>query len=48
MKINVYTKTYKDKVILLPLDEFSWQKNNKIFTIKLGFIKWAIYFNFNF
>lgn len=48
MKFTVTAKMYKDKFILLPLDEFSWQKQNKIFTIKLGLWKWSISFNFNF
>ncbi len=48
MVANVTTQTYKDKLILLPLEEFSWQKQNKIFTIKLGFWKWVVKFSFNF
>ena len=48
MKVKLSTKIYKDKLILLPLDEFSWEKNNKIFTIKFGIWKWAVYISFNF
>ena len=48
MKINIYVKTYKDKRIILPLDEFSWEKENKIFRIKLGIWKWALNISFNF
>ena len=48
MIIKVSTKTYKDKVILLPLDEFSWETANKIFKIKLGIWKWALTISFNF
>ena len=48
MKINIYVKTYKDKRILLPLDEFSWEKENKIFRIKLGIWTWALNISFNF
>lgn len=48
MKFNISTKTYKDKFIILPLDEFSWQRQNKILTLKFGLWKWAISFNFNF
>lgn len=48
MKTSIKFTTYKDKIILLPLDEYSWQKANKILNIKLGFLKWAITISFNF
>ena len=48
MTISIDVKTYKDKLFILPLDEFSWQKTNKIFTIKFAFWKWALSIKFNF
>ena len=48
MKFTVELKTYKDKILVLPLIEFAWAKNNKIFSIKLGIWKWALKTNFNF
>jgi hypothetical protein len=48
MKISVDFKTYKDKRILLPLDEFSWECANKIFRIRLGIWKWVVGINVNF
>lgn len=48
MKLNIDFKTYKDKIFILPMPEFSWQKTNKIFMIKLAFLKWATKINFNF
>lgn len=50
MKVKVKTKikTYKDKRIILPREEFSWEIENKIFRIKLGFWKWDIDFSLNF
>lgn len=48
MKVKCYVKKYKDKIILLPLDEFSWQQAHKIFNIKFGFLKWTVKFSFNF
>jgi hypothetical protein len=48
MKFTVELKTYKDKILVLPLIEFAWAKNNKIFSIKFGVWKWALKANFNF
>lgn len=48
MKFNCYVKKYKDKFILLPLDEFSWQRTHKVLNIKFGLFKWSVKFSFNF
>lgn len=48
MKVKAKIKTYKDKRIILPREEFSWEIENKIFRIKLGFWKWDIDFSLNF
>ena len=48
MKFKLETKTYSDKWLILPLDEFAWQPSTKIFSIKIGFLKWYVKFNFNF
>lgn len=48
MQISFNSKIYKDKLFVLPLAEFSWQKVNKIFTLKLAFWKWALNISFNF
>lgn len=48
MKFGIETHTYKDKWLLLPLDEFAWQPSTKIFSIKFGFLKWTVTFKFNF
>ena len=48
MKVTANIKTFKDKRILLPREEFSWEIANKIFRIKLGFWKWDIDIVFNF
>ena len=48
MVIKFDFKTYKDKRILLPLDEFSWECANKIFRIRLGIWKWVVDVSFNF
>ena len=34
MKVNFYIKTYKDKILILPREEVSWEKSNKILTFK--------------
>lgn len=48
MEIKFNIVTYKDKRIVLPLEEFSWEKTNKIFKIKLGIWKWVLNISFNF
>lgn len=48
MKINFYVKTYKDKVILLPREEFSYERSSKILNIKLGWLLWDLRLSFNF
>lgn len=48
MKINAYIKTFKDKRIILPREEFSWEIADKIFKIKIGFWKWDFIFSMNF
>ena len=48
MKINLYIKTYKDKILLLPREEVAWEKTNKIFMIKLGWLIWDLRLSFNF
>ena len=48
MKINFYIKTYKDKILLLPREEIAWEKTNKIFMIKLGWLLWDLRLSFNF
>lgn len=48
MKINFYIKTYKDKILLLPREEVSWEKSNKILTFKLGWLLWDLRLSFNF
>ena len=48
MKINFYIKTYKDKILLLPREEVAWEKTNKIFSIKLGWLIWDLRLGFNF
>lgn len=48
MKVNLYCKTYKDKIILLPREEFSWERNNKILRIRVGFLLWDLNLSFNF
>ena len=48
MTFKCKTTIYKDKRILLPLDEFSWESANKILNIKFGIWKWAVTFIFNF
>ena len=48
MKINFYIKTYKDKILLLPREEVTWEKTNKIFMIKLGWLLWDLRLSFNF
>ena len=42
MKINFYIKTYKDKILLLPREEISWERTNNVFCdqswmVTLGF-----------
>lgn len=48
MTFNVYIKTFKDKIILLPREEFAWETTNKILRIKLGWLFWDLRFSFNF
>ena len=48
MKFKFETQTYKDKFLLLPMEEFAWENGNKILTIKFGFLKWTVKFKFNF
>ena len=48
MTIKLYLKTYEDKILLLPRKEVSWQKRNKIFQIRLGFLLWDLRLNLNF
>ena len=48
MKVNFYIKTYKDKILILPREEVSWEKSNKILTFKLGWLLWDLRLNFNF
>ena len=48
MTVKAKIKTFKDKRIILPREEFSWEIENKIFRIKLGFLKWDIDLSFNF
>ena len=48
MTIKLFLKTYTDKCILLPREEFSWQKANKVFQIRLGFLFWDFRINVNF
>ena len=48
MTIKLFLKTYTDKVLILPREEFSWQKTNKVFQIRLGFLFWDFRINVNF
>ena len=41
-------KTYKDKVLILPREEISWERTNKILSIKFGWLLWDLRLNFNF
>ena len=46
--IEIYVKTYKDKVLLLPREEVSWERTNKILSFKLGWLIWDLRLSFNF
>lgn len=48
MKINFYIKIYKDKILILPREEISWEKSNKILAFKLGWLLWDLRLSFNF
>ena len=48
MKFNFELKTYQDKFLILPREEFAWERTNKIFVIKLGWFLWDFRFKFNF
>jgi hypothetical protein len=48
MKTKLELKTYKDKILLLPREEFAWEKTNKILKFKLGFLIWDLRLSFNF
>lgn len=48
MKINFYIKTYKDKILLLPREEFSYERTNKILMIKFGWLLCDLRLSFNF
>lgn len=48
MKINFYVKTYKDKILILPREEFSYEQKNKTFMIKLGWLCWDLRLSFDF
>ena len=48
MKINFYVKTYKDKILILPREEFSYEQKNKTFMIKLGWLFWDLRLSFDF
>lgn len=48
MKVDFYVKTYKDKVILLPREEVSYERTNKILMIKLGWLLWDLRLSLNF
>ena len=47
MIVKANIKTFKDKRILLPREEFSWEIADKILEIKLGFWKWDIRVSFS-
>lgn len=46
--IRFYVKTYKDKVLLLPREEVSYERTNKILSFKLGWLLWDLRLSFNF
>lgn len=48
MTINFYIKTYKDKILILPREEFAWETTNNIFRIKFGWLLWDLRLSFNF
>ena len=48
MKVNFYIKTYKDKVLILPREEVSWERSNKVLMFKLGWLLWDLRLSFNF
>lgn len=48
MSINFYVKTYKDKVILLPREELSFERTNRVLMIRLGWLLWDLRLSFNF
>ena len=48
MILKLYLKTYIDKILIIPRTEVSWQKTNKIFQIRLGFLFWDFRINMNF
>ena len=48
MKINCYIKTYKDKILIFPREEFSFEMTNKIFMFKFGWLFWDLRLSFNF
>ena len=48
MKTKFELKTYKDKVLVLPRLEVSWEKSSKVLGFKLGFIFWDLRLSFDF
>lgn len=48
MTINFYVKEYKDKVILLPREELSFERTNRVLMIRLGWLLWDLRLSFNF
>ena len=48
MIVKANIKTFKDKRILLPREELSWEIADKILEIKLGVWKWDLRVSFNF
>jgi hypothetical protein len=46
--VELYVKTYKDKVLLLPRFEMSFARTNKILSFKLGWLLWDLRMLINF
>lgn len=48
MKTVFDFKTYKDKFFIVPTVELAWEHTNKILTLRVAFLKWAVKVGLNF
>lgn len=48
MDIKFLVKTYTDKCLLLPREEFSWRRRTKTFQFRLGFLLWDLRLSIDF
>ena len=48
MKIKFELKTYKDKILLLPREEFAWTISSKALVVKLGWLFWDLRLSLDF